>query len=63
MKTKLKNLREAAHLTQQAAAEKIGVGQSAISMWENGESVPRTETLAKIADTYNCSIQDLFKTQ
>jgi transcriptional regulator with XRE-family HTH domain len=63
MKARLKNLREAAHLTQKEAAEKIGVGQSAVSMWENGESVPRTETLIKIANVYNCEISDLFETQ
>ena len=33
----LKNMREAAGLTQKQASEKIGVGQSAVSMWETGD--------------------------
>lgn len=35
----LKNMREAAGLTQKQASEKIGVGQSAVSMWETGAAV------------------------
>jgi transcriptional regulator with XRE-family HTH domain len=60
MKEKLRALREAAKLTQKEAAAKLGVVQSAISMWETGESIPRTEILPKIASVYGCSISDFF---
>ena len=60
MKDQLKSLREAANLTQKEAAKKIGVVQSAISMWETGESKPKTQILQRIATVYNCSISDLF---
>lgn len=56
----LKNMREAAGLTQKQASEKIGVGQSAVSMWETGDSSPRAEKLPIIAAAYNCQIGELF---
>ncbi len=58
----LKKLREAARLTQSDAARLLGVGQSAISMWETGESAPKTEMLPKIAEVYGCTISELFGT-
>ena len=54
------NMREAAGLTQKQASEKIGVGQSAVSMWETGDSSPRAEMLPIIAAVYNCQIGELF---
>ncbi len=60
MNKKLKKLRENARLTQSDAASALGVGQSAISMWETGESVPKTEMIPKIAEVYGCTISELF---
>lgn len=60
MKEQLKALREAANLTQKEAAAKLGVVQSAVSMWETGESKPKTGILPKIAAVYGCSISELF---
>lgn len=60
MNEQLKSLRKKANLTQKEAASQIGVVQSAISMWENGDSKPKTELLPKIAKVYNCSLSDLF---
>jgi transcriptional regulator with XRE-family HTH domain len=60
MGNKMKQLRENAGLTQEEVAKAIGVGQSAVSMWETGESVPRSRILLKIADVYGCEIADLF---
>lgn len=61
MKEQLKKLREAAKLTQKQAAEKIGVVQSSVSMWETGESTPQTKILVKIAEVYGCSVAELFE--
>lgn len=63
MKEKLKKLRNAAQLTQKEAAEKIGVRQSTISMWENGESVPRLNMLALIAKAYGCKPSDIVASE
>lgn len=60
MNEQLRALREAANLTQKEAAAKLGVGQSAVSMWETGESKPKTEILPQIAAVYGCSISELF---
>ena len=48
-------------LTQECAAEKLRVSQSAVSMWETGESLPRAELLPKIAALYNCTVDDLLR--
>lgn len=63
MSTRLKTLRETAGMTQKEAALQIGVVQSAVSMWETGESFPRTELLHKIAKIYGCGIADLFESE
>lgn len=60
MKDQLKTLRESANLTQKEVAERLGVVQSAVSMWETGESKPKTEILPKIAAIYGCSVSELF---
>ena len=44
-------------------AAAIGVSLSAISMYENGERVPRDETKVKIADYYGMTVQELFFNQ
>ena len=56
----LRQCRERAGLTQQVAADRIGVGQSTIAMWETGESLPRTGLLKKIAEVYGCEVADFF---
>lgn len=55
-----KNLREKRGLSQSAIAEKIGVSQATISMWETGEAMPRVDKLPEIAKILNCDINDLF---
>lgn len=60
MGNNLKILRERAGLTQAEAAEHLGVGQSAISMWECGSSSPRGDMFVKIAKVYGCEIADIF---
>ena len=60
IKVALKKRREAANLMQVEVAQKLGVSNTAISMWETGESLPRAEMLPKIAALYNCSIDELM---
>jgi len=56
----IKIMRERANMTQCELAQKIGVEQSAISMWETGEARPRTNKLPVLAKILNCTIDDLF---
>lgn len=55
----LKSLRLKAGLTQTELAEKLKVGKSTISMYENGNRTPRFEDLEAIADFFNVSLDRL----
>ena len=56
----LKACRERAALTQQELAELINVDRSAISKWETGEFLPRTDKLPAIAKALDCTIDELL---
>lgn len=56
MKTNLKELRKSRGYTQIALQMKTGIEQALLSKFENGERVPPTETLIRLADFYNVSI-------
>jgi transcriptional regulator with XRE-family HTH domain len=53
-------LRDAAKLTQDGLAEKLGVDRSTVAKWETGDALPRAGMLPKIASIFGCSIDDLF---
>jgi len=59
----LKMLRKRNHMTQTQLAEKIGVGRSAVSMYEMGEREPDFETLEAIADIFNVDMDVLLGTE
>ena len=56
MGERLKQLRKAKGLTQLAVQMKTGIEQALLSKFENGERVPPTETLVKLADFYEVSV-------
>ena len=56
MKNNLKVLRKNRGYTQLALQMKTGIEQSLLSKFENGERVPPTEALIRLADFYNVSI-------
>ena len=60
MKITLKALRVNANLTQEAAAEKIGVTKATIMNWENNNTSPTGTQLMRICAAYNCGIADIF---
>ena len=60
MERQIKKKRKAINLSQKEAAEKIGVAKSTVSMWECGKSIPESNRLKKIAQVYNCSIEELL---
>ena len=47
-------------LSQEALAEKVFVTRQAVSRWENGETVPNTETLKLLSRLYDVSINTLL---
>ena len=56
MKNNLKLLRKNKGYTQIAVQMNTGIEQALLSKFENGDRVPPTETLIKLADFYNVSI-------
>lgn len=56
VKNNLKLLRKNKGYTQIAIQMKTGIEQALLSKFENGERIPPTETLIKLADFYNVSI-------
>ena len=60
MGDRLKQLRKARGLTQLAVQMKTGIEQALLSKFENGERVPPTETLVKLADFYEVSADYLL---
>lgn len=60
MKLKIKEFREELQLTQKELAEKIGNVQRNVSNWESGASEPDCETILKLAEVFDISIDELF---
>ena len=56
----LLELRAQKGLTQEELAEKIYVTRQAVSRWENGDTVPNTETLKVLSKFYGVSINTLL---
>lgn len=57
----IKDMRKKAGLTQTELAKKLGIAQSAVSAWENGEKSPRTAKLMEIAAALSCTVDDLLR--
>ena len=48
------------HLTQKELAEKVTNVQRNVSNWESGASEPDCETIIKLADIFDITIDELF---
>ena len=59
-KTILLELRTQKGLSQDELAEKIFVSRQAVSRWENGETIPNTETLKLLSKFFDVSINTLL---
>ncbi|MBQ3234983.1 MAG: helix-turn-helix transcriptional regulator [Clostridia bacterium] len=55
----IKELRVENNLTQKELADKIGVTNKSIWAYETGYAIPPIETLIKLADVFNCSLDYL----
>ena len=56
MKVSIKALRVNAELSQQEAADKIGVAPRTLQNWENGVTYPTAVQLVSICSVYNCTM-------
>lgn len=59
-KTVIYELRTKHGLSQDELAEKVFVTRQAVSRWENGETVPNTETLKLLSNVFDVSINTLL---
>lgn len=57
---RLRDLREAAGLSQSKLAELTGVTRNAVSQWEAGETQPSTRRLAKLAKALKVPIDEIM---
>ncbi|MBO73901.1 MAG: transcriptional regulator [Flavobacteriales bacterium] len=58
---RLEHFRKAANMTQQDLSLAAEVSRKSINAIENGVYVPSTVLALKIAQTLECSVQDLFQ--
>lgn len=56
----IRALREAAGMRQYELAARMGVKQASVSAWESGSGNPSVENLKKLADIFQCSIDELL---
>lgn len=52
--------RRKADLTQQQLAELVGVTSGAVSKWEQGVTIPRSDRLVIVADVLGVKVEDLI---
>lgn len=48
------------NIPRETVAQAVGITVSAISMYENGQRIPRDEIKVKLADYYHTTVQALF---
>lgn len=58
--SKLKELRKAKGITQEIFADEFNISRGTIAMWETGKREPAHETLLKLADYFNVSVDYLL---
>ena len=56
----IKRFREAKEMNQEALAEKLNVTRQAVSNWETEKTQPDIDTLQRIADILEVSIEELI---
>ena len=57
----IKEAREAAGLSQEAAGHKLGVTRQTIKNWEDGVTEPSIGLVRAMAMVFHCTIEDLIK--
>lgn len=57
---KIRDLRKEKDWSQAELAERVGVSQRYVSIWERGKKIPSAETLIKLSQTFRVSIDYLL---
>ncbi|MCM1114075.1 MAG: helix-turn-helix domain-containing protein [Clostridium sp.] len=58
---KIYTLRKEKGISQKELGAMLGVSNKAVSKWETGAAAPKTETLIKLAEIFNLSVDDLLE--
>jgi len=58
--TRVKELREKAHMSMEQLAKELGVTKSRVNMWENNGTLPRSEILIQLANYFKVSTDYLL---
>ena len=53
-------LRHQCKMSQSALAEKLFVTPQAVSRWERGETEPDVDTIKRLSEVFNCTIEDVI---
>ena len=59
--SKIKQARAEAKITQEQAAEALGISRQTLSNWENEKFYPDIASVIRMSDLYNVSLGDLLK--
>ncbi len=62
MTLSLKALRSNVNLSQDELGQKLGVSQTTISSWEQGNSIPSSKNIYKLAQLYSIDPTLIFNT-
>lgn len=57
---KIKTLREKKNISREDFAKSVNISLSALSMYENGQRIPRDEVKLRISRQLDTSIESLF---
>ncbi|MCL1858385.1 MAG: helix-turn-helix domain-containing protein [Oscillospiraceae bacterium] len=56
----IKKIREEKNITQEQLAEKLNVTRQAVSNWENGKTQPDIDTIIKISEILEVSVEEII---
>ena len=56
----IREMREAAGLSQADVMRAMNVDSAAVCRWESGQSLPRADKLPLLADLFGCTIDALY---
>ena len=56
----IKKFREAKNMTQEQLAEKLFVTRQAVSNWENGKTQPDIDTITRISQELDVSVEEII---
>lgn len=57
----LVKLRKDKGMTQSTLAKSLGVGQSAVCLWEKGKTLPRADVAIRLANLLGCTLDDIYR--